>query len=117
MGKISVLQMLRDRLRSFRADRGGNVAITFALATLPIIGLTGAAVDYSRGNAAKASMQSALDAAALTLSKEARGMSDAQLNDKAKAYFLANFNRPGTKNIVITPTFTDLGNGSFKLNL
>ena len=117
MSKISILHVLRERVCSFGSDRRGNVAIIFGLAMLPIIGLVGAAVDYSRGNAAKASMQAALDAAALTLSKEARGMTDAQLSAKAHTYFLANYNRPGTKNIKITPTFNDLGNGSFKLNL
>ena len=101
----------------FRSDRGGNVAITFALAMLPIVGLTGMAVDYSRGNSAKASMQAALDAAALTLSKEAQGMNPSALGDKAKSYFLANFNRPDVKNVQITPTYTELGNGQFKLTL
>ena len=58
-------------LAGFRTARGGNVAITFALATLPILGFVGAAVDYSRANSVKAAMQTALDSTALMLSKEA----------------------------------------------
>jgi hypothetical protein len=58
-------------LAGFRTARGGNIAITFALATLPIIGFVGAAVDYSRANSVKAAMQTALDSTALMLSKEA----------------------------------------------
>ena len=46
-------------LSAFRAARGGNVAITFAIATLPILGFVGAAVDYSRANSVKAAMQTA----------------------------------------------------------
>ena len=44
------------------APTAGNVMMTFALATIPMIGFVGAAVDYSRGNSAKAAMQSAIDA-------------------------------------------------------
>src|SRR5947209_4132064 len=47
-------------LRRFLKDRRGNVAPMFALAVLPIIGLTGAAVDYSRANSTKVSLQAAL---------------------------------------------------------
>ena len=35
----------------FVADRRGGVAPMFAFALVPIIGLGGAAIDYSRGNA------------------------------------------------------------------
>ena len=37
----------------FLADQRAGVAPMFALAIVPIIGLVGAAVDYSRGNAAR----------------------------------------------------------------
>jgi Flp pilus assembly protein TadG len=91
--------------------------ITFALATLPIIGFTGAAVDYSRGNSAKAAMQAATDATALILSKEAQGLTDAQLKAKALTFFKANFNRPEVENVTVTPTFTQPQQGNFTLNL
>src|SRR5436190_18759916 len=103
MTKTSLISALRDRLRAFRSDKSGNVMITFALAMIPIVGLTGAAVDYSRANAAKASMQAALDATALILSKEAQSLDSAQLSAKALSYFLANFNRPEVQNVVVTP--------------
>ena len=56
---------------ALRADRRGNVAITFGLCLIPIAGMVGAAVDYSRANSVKAAMQAALDASALMLSKDA----------------------------------------------
>ena len=75
MTKRSLFSLLLDGLRAFRSDKSGNVMITFALTTIPIIGFTGAAVDYSRANSAKTSMQAALDSTALILSKEAKEIS------------------------------------------
>src|SRR5690606_18244230 len=112
---MSILQKLRGALHAFRGNRRGNVTVTFALATLPMVAFVGAAVDYSRANSARSSMQAALDAAALSLSKEANSINNAQLNAKALSYFLANFNRPDAQNVAVHPTFTDLGNGKYKL--
>ena len=68
----------------------GNVAITFALATLPIVGFVGAAVDYSHANSVKAAMQAALDATALMLSKEAAtDTSDAAADQGAEIFHRA----------------------------
>lgn len=53
------------RLRSFRTHRGGNVAITFAIALLPILGLVGAAVDYSIAVNTRTKIEAALDTAVL----------------------------------------------------
>lgn len=96
----------RGRLRDFRQAQGGNVAIIFGLAAIPVVGLMGAAADYSRANSAKAAMQAAVDATVLMLSKEVSGLTTAQLNDKAFKYVKANFNRPDAKNIVVTPTYS-----------
>ena len=62
---------LARTLSAFRSARGGNVAITFGLALIPVFGMVGAAVDYTRANSVKAAMQAALDATALMLSKDA----------------------------------------------
>ena len=67
-----LLGFLRSRLRAFSGSERGNVMATFALASIPMIGFVGAAVDYSRGNSAKVAMQSAIDATALMLSKDAQ---------------------------------------------
>lgn len=96
----------RGKLRDFRQAQGGNVAIIFGLAAIPVVGLMGAAADYSRANSAKAAMQAAVDATVLMLSKEVSGLTTAQLNDKAFKYVVANFNRPDAKNIVVTPTYS-----------
>src|SRR5262245_23209424 len=93
----------------------GNVAIIFGLAIIPIVGLVGAALDYSRANDARTSMQSALDAAALALSKDAQTMTTAQLQAKAKSVFDANFHYANAKGIEVTPVFTTLASGSYSL--
>lgn len=108
---------LRDRLRTFIAAERGNVVMTFALATIPMIAFVGAAVDYSRGNSAKAAMQAALDATALILSKEAQSLNVDNLNTKADAIFKAQLHRPDVTNLLVTPSFTDFGNGNYKLTL
>ena len=58
----------------FIEDRAGGAAPIFALGIIPIIGLVGAAVDYSRGNAARTAMLASLDATALMLSRDAANM-------------------------------------------
>src|SRR5688572_20343995 len=53
-------------LHSFLRDKRGNVAITFAVALVPIIGSVGAAIDYTRASTSRSRLQSATDAAALS---------------------------------------------------
>ena len=66
MDVIAQLRRLSDRMRAFAADERGNVAITFGIAAVPLVMATGAAVDYSVANGAKAKLDALADAAALT---------------------------------------------------
>lgn len=111
----SPVDLPRTRARAFGSANGGNVAMTFALALIPIVGLVGAAVDYSRGNSAKAAMQAAVDAAALMLSKDAAGLTTAQINSKANDYFQAIFNRTDVTNVAVTPSYTTSGGSQIVL--
>src|SRR5262249_8700420 len=81
-----------------------------ALAIIPIVGLVGAAIDYSRANSARAAMQAALDATALALSREAATLTPAQLQQKATDYFTANYHRPDAINIQVTPQYSQTSN-------
>lgn len=78
--------------RAFRRAEHGNVAIMFAIAIVPIIGLVGAAVDYSRANSARSALQAALDATALMISREAAGLSEEEIRQRAQAYFESLYN-------------------------
>ena len=107
---------LRSALRAFSAAREGNVAITFAFATLPIIALVGASVDYSRANSVKAAMQTALDSTSLMLSKEAATDTTDQLQASATKFFKAMFAPPGVTNIAVNVTYTTTGGSAVVLN-
>jgi Flp pilus assembly protein TadG len=101
----------------FIADQRGGVAPMFAFALVPIIGLVGAAVDYSRGNAARSAMFAALDATALMLSKDAATMAPAQITARANAIFAAQFNRPEVANLQVTALLNNPQAGSYTLNV
>jgi Flp pilus assembly protein TadG len=100
---------------AFRAARAGNVAITFALATVPILGFVGAAVDYSRANSVKAALQTALDSTALMLSREAATDTEDQLKENAVKYFTSIFNRQEAKDIDIKVTYSTVGGSNIKV--
>ena len=114
---VALTRQMTDRsfrvARAFRGDSRGNVAITFALALIPVFGAVGVAVDYSRANAARTAMQAALDATALMVSKEALNITAAQVQKKAKSYFNAEFKRPEVKSLVTTFTMQNNGPGDF----
>jgi Flp pilus assembly protein TadG len=120
MGTQMIKQILARRLiaawSNFKRANAGNVATTFALSTIPIVGFVGSAVDFSRANSTKAAMQSAIDATALMLSKTADSMTAAQVSTKATATFNALFNRPEAKNVVITASYSTTNGSQILLN-
>ena len=111
----SLSRSVLRRLSSLRGDTRGNVAMMFALALIPMVGAVAAAVDYSRASSARTSLQSALDAAALSLSREAASLSENQLKQKALEYVQANLNRPGIKNLEVTSAYSNADGGELTL--
>jgi Flp pilus assembly protein TadG len=103
--------------RQFFHSRDGGVAPMLALAAIPLMGMVGAAVDYSRANSTRTAMQAALDATALMLSKEAQGLTPEAVTQKAEAYFNANFQRPEAHNVQVTQQLSAPQSGSFILKL
>src|SRR3954468_5600252 len=101
----------------FFADERGGVAPIFALAIVPIIGLAGAAVDYSRAASARAAMYAALDATGLMLSKDAATMAPDQINAKATQIFNAEFNRSDVSGVQVHAVLNSPQAGSFTLNV
>ncbi|MGN6590481.1 MAG: pilus assembly protein TadG-related protein [Sphingomicrobium sp.] len=104
-----LLKAAAEKLSGFSKASSGNVAITFALAALPVIGGVGAAVDYSHANSVKVALQAALDSTALMLSKEAVNDTSSELQTNALKYFKAMFTRPEGTNIAISATYTTAG--------
>src|SRR6185312_12401791 len=84
-----IFRRVRTAARRFAGANEGNIAILFGIAVIPIISFVGAAIDYTRANSARSSMQAALDSTSLMLSKDlSEGtITTSQLTDKADAYF------------------------------
>ena len=97
---------LKRCLVRFSIERSGNVALTFGLAMIPLVGGVGAAIDYSRANKVEVQLQAALDATALKLSREAATDNTAQLQASATTIFQALFNPPEVRNRNITAAFS-----------
>ena len=69
---------------SFRRDEAGNVALIFALMSIPLVGLTGAALDYSVATRLKTQLAAATDATALMLCQTPTTTTTADLQSQAQ---------------------------------
>ena len=86
-------------LTCFLRDRRGSVAPLLAILALPLLGTVGAAVDYSRANAARTAMQGALDNTVLSLVRQAT--TGADVTGQAQQIFGALFSRPEVLNVSV----------------
>lgn len=91
----------------FRSDLRGNVAALFALAAIPLVGLLGSAVDYSRASSARVDTQAATDAAALAGAQKL-STSASEAEKTASKVFAQNAPAALTKT---PPNVTISGNG------
>ncbi len=94
-----------DVARRFRRARTGSVATVFALVALPLIGLLGSAVDFTRASVQQARLQAASDAAVLAGVVAAKTELDrgtveatalAAARGAAQAFFQSNFGTGAT---------------------
>ncbi|PAY05029.1 hypothetical protein CK489_30990 [Bradyrhizobium sp. UFLA03-84] len=98
----------RAAARRFSRAKDGNVAVIFTLAILPIIAFVGAAIDYTRANSARSSMQAALDSTALMLSKDLTmgNITAAQIPSKAQSYFNGLYTNKDGQGLAVSATYT-----------
>lgn len=107
MTNASIWNRVRGSVAHFRRSERGNVAVIFAIAVVPLLGFVGGAIDYTRVNNARTAMQTALDTAALMISKDATSsMTAAQISQQAQSYFNALYKHPEVQNIVINAAYT-----------
>lgn len=78
-------------LGTFGKDERGATAMIFGLALLPLMAAAGAAVDYSRAANVRTSLQKAVDAAALSLARDANALRERDLEQRGRDFFAANF--------------------------
>jgi Flp pilus assembly protein TadG len=111
MAFVSITRHIRDAANRFGGADDGNIAVIFAIACLPILTFIGAAIDYSRANNARSSMQAALDSTALMVSKDlSQGLiTTSQITAKAQAYFAALYTNKDAQSTAVTATYTASG--------
>jgi Flp pilus assembly protein TadG len=115
MSVTAIFNRLRTAARQFVGADQGNIAVIFGLASVPIITFVGAAIDYSRVNNARSSMQAALDSTALMVAKDLTNgtISTSDVNSTAQKYFGALYKNSDAKSVTITASYTqNTGNGS-----
>ena len=77
-------------LQRFRNSDHGNVGMVFALSLLPVVGMAGGALDYTRATTTRQKLQAATDMAALGAATANSVSSDAQRIALAQSLFKAN---------------------------
>ncbi len=98
--------MTTDRIKSavsamfskYRNDCRGGVALIFGLSLVPLIGITGAAVDYSNATATRARLAQASDAAALAAAK-ATNLSKTDRDKLARKVFDSNLGNASVEGV------------------
>jgi len=99
-------ERFRRLLWDFRRARHGNMAVIFALAAIPVIGAIGAAVDLSKANDVKTTLQNSLDAAVLA------GVTQSTSNQISTATALFNGDFVARFGNSATVSFTQNADGS-----
>ena len=79
---MAIFNSLTER---FLDDRRGTTAVLFGLSVIPVMAIVGSAVDYGRASAARTELQRAVDAAALTLVRDAASLDDARLKERGRS--------------------------------
>ena len=105
----SFRNQVRSAATRFVGADEGNIAVIFAIALVPILGFVGVAIDYTRANSARSSMQAALDSTALMLSKDLSDgtIKTSEITAKAQAYFTSLYtNKDATLAGPVTATYT-----------
>ena len=99
----------RGILTRLRRDSSGNTLAMIAVATIPIAGMIGSAVDMGRSYLVKSRLQQACDSGVLAARRAQAGATlDANAIDQGKKFFAINFstNTAGATNSLFTPSNT-----------
>ncbi|MGV8939759.1 MAG: TadE/TadG family type IV pilus assembly protein [Allorhizobium sp.] len=84
-------------LRSFLANRHGNIGITFIILLVPLITAVGAGLDFARAYNIRAKMQSDLDSALLAAVKQVGTENSGAIETRVKNWFAAQTNRTASE--------------------
>ena len=92
-------------LRNLWRNRRANVAVTFAVAALPVSMMTGMGVDIANATRVKMALQDATDEAAISMARQQATISDSAITSTALAYVQASYSK--TASITITNATLD----------
>ncbi|MDQ0455135.1 TadE/TadG family type IV pilus assembly protein [Rhizobium paknamense] len=81
---------MRSAAAALLADSSGNIAITFALLAVPLIGAVGISIDYARAYNIRTQLQTRLDAALLNAVGDIDSGNIAALQAKVQSWMQAN---------------------------
>lgn len=95
--------MIRDLLQNKR----GSVAVIFGLSVIPILGVAGIAVDYSRASSARTSLQSKSDVIALTIAGNGTKAGYQEVVSRMSMGTANEIGVSGLKELAFTGTWTD----------
>jgi Flp pilus assembly protein TadG len=93
---------IRAAFARFAREQSGAVALLFGLALVPVAGLMGLALDYSRGQLARAQLQSAVDSAGLAVAQMPKETSIADIQAEAKKWVAASLISKGVDPAIIS---------------
>jgi Flp pilus assembly protein TadG/uncharacterized protein YegL len=86
----------RHTCRRFMTDRAGNIAMTFAVVSIPLLGGIGAGIDYIRAMNLQRELQSKLDAGLVAAVKDIGTKDDAALKAQLANWMAADATVAGT---------------------
>lgn len=109
-------------LRRFLADKGGNYMMMAAVATVPLMGGLGLAVDYSEMTRQRQEVFNALDAAGIATARHLTEVSDVEpeeIKEYARQFFLSNLRSVDAAKATLTvvlPEDNKAGGGTLQLS-
>ncbi|HEY5411497.1 MAG TPA: pilus assembly protein [Caulobacteraceae bacterium] len=80
-------------IRKFWRNRRANVAVTFAVAALPVSMMVGMGIDITNASRVKLALQDATDEAALSLARQQSTIADSAIATTAQSYVMASYNK------------------------
>ena len=83
-------------LRKFWRSRRASVAVTFAVAAVPVSMMVGMGVDLANASRVKLALQDATDEAAISLARQQSTIADNAITSTAQSYVLASYDKTAT---------------------
>ena len=89
----------------FARNRRGNIALTTALAIVPLTMMLGMGIDIGNATRVKLSLQDATDEAAISLARQQASIADTAISSTANTYVMNSFK--GTTSVTVTTATID----------